>query len=204
MVFIVDIRMREEWDWNLPVSSPYWLRDVNGQRVSDWPDSYLLDFTQPHVQDRIVQQAIALSKCGLYDGIYFDFWTEHWTVLNGYRSLEAEQQARDTILQRIRAETRPNFLIMGNVNNAILPRTAPHVNGGAMETVFPSDIDFEDAPREFNINANSLLWLDEHLREPRINGIEAWAIPTQTPDSPDNLQWIREFQRYDKRPPTLV
>ncbi len=193
MVFIVDIRMREEWVWDLPENWPGWIRDADGQRVSDWPDAFLNDFTNPLVQDRIVQQAIAVSKCGLYDGIFFDYWTEKWPVLSGWRSMEAEQRARDEILRRIRAATRPNFLITGNVNNAILPRTTPYVNSGFMETVVPADRDLEDVTREINIDANSLFWLDKNLREPRVNGIEGWAVPTEAPDSPTNLRWMRAF-----------
>ena len=29
------------------------------------------------------------------------------------------------------------------------------------------------------------------MREPRINGLEGWTIPTEAPDSPNNLRWMR-------------
>ena len=191
MVFIVDIQMREKGGNAAPEDWPYWIRDANGQRVSHWPGAYLMDFTHPHVQDRIVQQAIAVSKCGLYDGIFFDYWAEKWPVLGGLRSIEAEQRARDIILKRIRANTRPNFLIMGNVNAEIIPRTAPYINGGFMETVVPAYHDLEDAKMALTKNEQSLLWLDNNLREPRINGLEGWAVPTEPADSPANRRWMR-------------
>ena len=203
MVFIVDIRMREYWHDEAPEDWIGWIRNTNGERVSDWPDAFLVDFTHPAVQDRIVQQAIAVSRCGLYDGIFFDWWSEKWSVLTAkdetsvrrvFRGMEAEQRARDTILQRIRAATRPNFLIMGNTNIETIPRTAPHVNGSAMETVMPADrnsgIQIE---RDLSKIEDSLLWLDLNLREPRVNGLEGWAIPSEPPDSPDNLRWMRAF-----------
>ena len=100
-----------------PDDSPYWIRDEQGNiYVEPAHDirSGFIDFTHPHIQDRIVQQAIAVDRCGLYDGIMFDYWSEDWTVLGNFRTLDEEQQARDTIVRRIRANTRPNFLIMGN------------------------------------------------------------------------------------------
>ena len=47
---------------------------VKGSRT--FTDSYLIDFRIPEVQDIIVQQAISVSECGLFDGIQFDAWTE--------------------------------------------------------------------------------------------------------------------------------
>ena len=69
---------------------PYWIRDEQGnifREVS--PDgvisgSGLMDFTHPAIQDRIVQQAIAVSNCGLYDGIFFDYWSEDRHTLAGW------------------------------------------------------------------------------------------------------------------------
>ncbi|MDE0044136.1 MAG: leucine-rich repeat domain-containing protein, partial [Candidatus Poribacteria bacterium] len=124
MVFLADIRMREYWADAFPEDWPYWVRDANGDIVSGWPGANLVDFTHPHIQDRIVQQAIAVSKCGLYDGVFFDWWHEGGPVLAGYLDNAAEQRARDNILRRIREATRADFLIMGNTNDRIIPRTA--------------------------------------------------------------------------------
>ena len=144
MVFLVEIRMRTEWIDDYPEDWPHWLRDAEGNIPVLEPGSptALIDFTHPDTQERIIQKAIAVSKCGLYDGIFFDHWNEDGSVLvdhqmEGYVGNEAEQRARDIILERIRAETRPNFLIMGNTNDRIIPRTAPHINGGYMETGMP-------------------------------------------------------------------
>ena len=170
MIFLVDIRMREDWASSFPEDWPYWIRDTNGNVVSLWPGANLLDFTHPYIQDRIVHQAIAVSKCGLYDGIFFDWWNEHDAVL-AFRGNEAEQRARDSILQRIRAETRPDFLILGNTNYSIIPRTGPFINGGFMETGVPGLLMAEELEIALAEIESSLLWLDQNLREPRINAL---------------------------------
>ncbi len=194
MVFLVEIRMRDAQPEHFPEDSPYWLRDANGETVIDGQGLYLINFAHPDVQEIIVQQAIAVSKCGLYDGVFFDWWNEGWHVLGGkYVTLEAEQRARDNILQRIRAETRPDFLIMGNTNRDQIPRTGQHINGSFMETNIPHDVTGDHLEALLTEVENSLLWLDTNLREPRINALEGTGVPTESPDSPANLRWMRAF-----------
>ena len=195
MVFLVQVRMRSGTDGYLPEDSPYWIRGAEGNIV----EGDLMDFTHPYIQDRIVKQAIAVSRCGLYDGIMFDWWNEHRAVLaddlgdwsHKFRGNEAEQRARDNIIRRIRAETRPDFLIMGNTNDNIIPRTGPYINGGFMETTVPRIWTGDILERLLTEVENSLLWLDQNLREPRINGLEGRVIPTEPPDSPANRRWMR-------------
>ena len=191
MVFLISIQMREYRAGAFPQDWPYWIRDANGNVVSHWPGYNLIDFTHPYIQDRIVQQAIAVSKCGLFDGIFFDYWNEDHKVLGGFRPMEAEQRARDNIIQRIRAATRPNFLIMGNTNDNIIPRTAPYINGGFMETGIPEIKTGADLEWAINEVENSLTWLENNLREPRINGLEGYSLPGEPLDSPNNLRWMR-------------
>ena len=193
MVFLVDIRMRSYALDEFPEDWPYWLRNANGNIVNaSTPKFGLVNFTHPDIQDRLVRQAIAVSKCGLYDGIFFDHWRED-IALDGYVTNEAEQRARDNILRGIRAATRPNFLIKGNVNIGKIPRTGPYMNGGFMETVVPADSDWELANRDLNKAEQTLLWLDNNLREPRINALEGWNVLNEAHDSPTNLRWMRAF-----------
>ena len=104
MVFLAELRMRDAFpNKYYHEDYPYWLRNEAGDRVEGWPGAFLLDFTHPGQQDIIVQQALAVSQCGLYDGIFLDWWNEDYPVLSDrYPGNEAEQRARDTILQRIR------------------------------------------------------------------------------------------------------
>ena len=191
MVFLVQVRMRSSGGKSnsgyLPEDSPYWIRDSEGNIVG----GELIDFTHPYIQDRIVKEAIAVSKCGLFDGIFFDYWHEGIPVLLGFRTMEAEQRARDTILQRIRANTRPNFLIMGNTNDRIIPRTAPHINGGFMETGIPEYKIGDNLERYVNEVERALSWLENNSREPRINALEGFSLPSEPLDSPNNLRWMR-------------
>ena len=158
-----------------------------------------MDFTHPHIQDRIVQQAIAIDKCGLYDGIFFDFWSDECPVLAGwdgksiqyFRTLDAERLARANIIRRIRAATRPTFLTMGNTNHVTIPLTAPYVNAGFMEVGVPYDNTGAELENALNQVENTLLWFADNLREPRIHALEGTSIPSEPPDSPNNIRWMR-------------
>ena len=202
MIFLVDIRMRSLWLDDYPEDWPHWIKDADGNIVRAWKHPYLpvnyglIDFTHPVIQDRIVQRALAVARCGLFDGVFFDWWNDHDAVLRDttdrsivYIGNEAEQQARDNILARIRAATRPDFLIAGNVGTSKILRTGPMINGGHMETVFPNDRD--DLEHPLTIIEDTLLWLDSNVRQPRINMIDTRSIPTQSPFSSDNLRWVR-------------
>ena len=201
LLVIVQIRMREAWPGEFPEDSPYLVKDANGDPVSvdspvNAPDVYLLDFTRPDVQDRIVQQAVAVSKCGLFDGIFFDWWHDEVAILHDggsfvYVGLEAEQRARDIIIQRIRAETRPDFLIMGNSNRHTFPRTGVYMNGSFMETGVPNTRTDAEAERPLSHIEESLFWLENNIRQPRINALESSGNPEEPADSPNNLRWMR-------------
>ena len=206
MIFILQLPMRDADPDSPFYKSVYddgfsWIRDETGNRVEAWVEAWgrsdLLDFTHPGQQDIIVQQALAIAKCGLYDGIFLDWWDEDNLVLgtgqkvDGYRGNEAEQRARDTILQRIRAGVGDDFLIIANTNRRKIPRTAWAINGTFMETGRDYDRGYtHDGLIEIE---STLLWAEENLREPRINCLEGWGIPTEAPDSPRNLRWMRVF-----------
>ena len=86
VIFLVGIDMREAPPGHFPNDSPYWVRDSNGNPVPGHPGNYLVNFTHPDVQETIIQQAIAVSRCGLYDGIFFDWWNEDHSILADDRS----------------------------------------------------------------------------------------------------------------------
>ncbi len=170
---------------------PYWVRDSAGNFVLDG-GAPLVDFTHPEVQDIIVQQAISVSRCGLFDGIIFDHWRDEDNMLEGYVSIEAQLQARLNIVRRIRAATRPNFLIQVNSNWAILPHTGPYINGLSMETGIPN---WGKTPEEreqiVTRVEKTVVWAEENLREPRINAIFGEAFPADEEPRPANFQWVR-------------
>ena len=191
MIFLVDIRLIEHWEDEKPEDWPHWVRDTNGNRVSQYPGAYMVDFSHPEVQDRIVQQAVAVSNCGLYDGIFFDYWHDAGSNLADYIGLEAEQRARLAIIRRIRDETRSDLLIMGNTNVGDMPITGSYMNGSFMETPVPGNLNQNHAVYWLNRTHDSLQSLQATLREPHINGIRGKAISTEPPDSRDNRRWMR-------------
>ena len=204
MIFLVEIRIRNAHSpGQYPEDWFGWLRDENGNPVKGsrtFTDSYLIDFRIPEVQDIIVQQAISVSECGLFDGIQFDAWTEgEWRFLvdrfrdgapRAYSTLEEEQEARTSILRRIRANVPDDFLIICNSNQSKLPASAPYINGSFMETFY--DPGGYTRRRVAEVE-DTLRWFEENAREPRITCLRGQGIPTEPPDSPTNKRWMRFF-----------
>ena len=116
---------------------------MSGDRFASDP-AYLIDIRLPEVQDIIVEQAISVAACGLYDGIYFDWWWEGDFPLAGNFKADGSAQFWEivdgeilvSILQQIRANVRDDFLIMFNSNRRQLPSSVSYINGSFMET-FP-------------------------------------------------------------------
>ena len=197
MIFLAEVRVRDAWIGYYPEDFPYWLRDEQGNIIETPSGSFLItDFTQPGMQDIIVQQAIAVAQCGLFDGIFFDWFHEHFDVLPNYYSLEEELRAKDDIFKRIRAAVREDFLVIINTNRARIPRKAWGTNGTFMETLRDNQWNEQKEPythEGIKEIEDTLLWAEENFREPQINCLEGWGIPDEPPDSPNNKRWMRLF-----------
>ena len=191
ILFLVGITHYTAASGEYPDDAHYWLRDEGGNRVEHigW-GGFWLDYTHPDIIDITVQRTLAVAKCGLYDGVFFDHWSDG-PRLAPYRTLEEERVAKDTILKRIRAEVGDDFLIMVNTNRGKIPRWAEYVNGTFMETV--RDYDGGYTHEGLSEIENTLLWSEENLREPQINGLEGWGIESEPLDTPRNQQWMRVF-----------
>ena len=203
MLFLAQIRQRGATvNRDYPEDWPYWLRDDDGNPVRNHlhPDNYLIDMTLIEVQDIIVQQAISASKCGLYDGIFFDWWREAGGNLRDFsvrpapylRPPEAEREARLSILQRIRENVPDDFLILCNGSHRKLPISAPYINGSFMSTN-PDDLETGYTRDEIITIETNLIWLEENLREPQINCLAGEGIPTEPHESPTNKRLMRIF-----------
>ena len=192
MVFIVDIKMRYETIAAYSEDWPYWIKNSDGSILGSSEGAYgVMDFTHPYIQDRIVEQALAVAQCGLYDGIFFDYWKDTTPVLGPSIPLDEELRARDIILKRIRSQVRSNFLIMGNTNVRTLPKFGYQINGSFMETPVPGHFNQDEVEYWLGRAQESLNWLAHNIREPRINALEGQSLHGQPPDSPANLRWMR-------------
>ncbi len=201
MAFLIEVKMRSEEIGKFGEDWPYWIRDGAGNIVGDYKKGIgLVDFTHPDIQNFIVDQATAVAKCGLFDGIVFDSYRDFDPVLPFHLvDLETQQEARNAILQRIRDETRSNFLIQVNSNWYKIPLTGPYINGLSMETGIP-DWYLNDPKRQDPIGdlnsilletESTLLWAEENLRPPRINGVAGEALVLRRADSPEDRRWVR-------------
>ena len=208
MVFLVEIRWATDGISAYGEDWPYWLRDTDGSIfvdvIKDPSDPVaFIDFTHPEAQDIIVQKAIDVSKCGLFDGIVFDSWGEHVPLLpRQLYSLDAgelakinevQQQVKLNIVRRIRAATRPNFLIQVNSHRHEIPLTGPYINGLSMETGVPALFfpDMEKLNLALLEIENTLLWAKKNLRKPHINGVAGATLFPEPADSSENLRWLR-------------
>ena len=210
MLFLVSIRLvTAALNRHYPEDWPYWLRDEDGNLVSgsrSIDTSYLIDFRLPEVQNIVVQQAIAVARCGVYDGIHFDRWLEDvvlLTTIHGdqylqyegtpeyHKALEQERQARVSILKQIREAVPDDFLIICNNNWNRSRLAAPYINGGMMETFRDHNGDYTNSHIAYIEDA--LLWYEENVREPKINVLRGEGLWTEPPDSPDNRRWMRLF-----------
>ena len=200
MIFIKHIFMRDAPIDDYPDDWPYWLRDASGNRIYDdkWK-TYLVDFTMPGAQDWIVENVLAAAKTGLYDGILLDWWKwwfdENLPMLSSppdvYRTLEAEDAAKNAILSRIREAVDDDFLILVNPTRHKVPEHAAYINGLFMETLR----DYEGGYTHEGLAQieDTLLWAEESLREPQVNCLEGWGVFSEPADSPTNRRWMRVF-----------
>ena len=178
-------------DWH------HWIRDENGDRVPAYAggSTFLIDFTHPVVQDILVQKALAVAKCGLYDGIFLGRWQEDTATLEDdkggyYRDVEAEWSARISMVRRIREAVDDDFLIVVNAGRSKARLSAPYVNGTFME-IIPDERDTGYTHDELREIESTLLWSEQNFREPQINALEGRGIPIEPPDSPRNQQMMR-------------
>ena len=141
-----------------------------------------MNLSHPDVQKRIVDKAVAVSQCELYDGIFFDGWNKL------YGRQPGDLPAMATILRTIRERVRSDFLIMVNTNRYKTPVSMPYINGLFLESGVPFDGDVEVG---LSLLEDTLLWADDNLRSPQINGLEGFGFPDEPMDSPNNLRWMR-------------
>ena len=166
-----------------PEDSDYWLRDENGNIKLAFGRG-LFNLNHGDVREIIIEEVAAISKCGVYDGVFFDGWNE-WYHINTRKTIKGAE----ALLKGIRERVRDDFLILVNTNRDTAPVSAPYINGLFMESLIP--FDREKPSPGFRHLENTLAWAEENLREPQINALEGWAKSDEALDSPTNLRYMR-------------
>lgn len=205
---LVEIRYYDGHKFNFSEDSPYWIRNpdnsiatrtwyVDAQGNEYWEP--LINFTSKEVQKMIIAQVVAISKCGLYDGIWLDRWVANHNDLHPYISLEEELAARDQILQGIRRAVPEDFLILINALWTKTPRWKQHVNGVLIETwAAPESDSIEWAGehythQDFHNYEEAIIWNEANLREPNFTLLYGKRPSYSDPQSPKSLQTMRTF-----------
>ena len=196
MIFLAVINaVWEDYD-TFPEDSPYWQRDAQGQILSAFGPSFgagIVNLNHPDVQQRIIERAVGVSKCGLYDGIIFDGWNEwHTGRRNHHPGVEA-------ILRGIREGVRPDFLIGVNPNRDKTPISMPYINGLFFEPGILDPINYPRGDGDIEREIEKLLseleetlsWAESNLRSPQVNLLEIAGLEREPADSPANLRWMR-------------
>lgn len=163
-----------------PEDSPYWLRDENGDIQVKYGYLGLMDLAHPGWQQHMIDIAVTIDQCGLYDGIFIDGWGRK------------QSEHHIAILKGIRERVRENFLIMVNTNDWPSPDSAPYVNGLFMESGFPEKRNTPEGIESGLARVeNTLKWAAATLREPRIIGLEGSNYRHESPFTPRNMRWMR-------------
>ncbi len=199
MLFIVATPLLYVGKDDQPDDWPYWMRDTEGNRVYElgW-NAGMIDFTLPGAQDWIVEKALTIARCGLFDGIMLDWYKEDGSMLSAstgqLRSTRSQIDALLSILYRIREYAGDDFLIFVNPNRGKIPISAKYVNGLFMETLRDGGNRSDGYSREGLLGVeDTLRWAEENLREPQANCLEGWGNPNEPPDSPTNRRFMRIF-----------
>ena len=163
LVLLAEIRQYEAIDTSLPADHAWWLRDGSGNRIVGWTGGtgtyYLLDLTNPTLQDHVATQARAAVTSGVFDGVFLDCWTET-KYLSG----------RLALIQKVRNSIGEQALIIVNPNHNKIPVTGPYINGLFMECYDTS------TPAMWTTIADTLTWAEASLKPdaPRVNCLETW------------------------------
>ena len=177
------------------IDDAHWKRQYLLSKNPNFIRLVSLEHTDADPQDILIQKALAVAKCGLYDGIFLNGWQEDRATLDNdtgvhYQSVEPKHSASVSMVRRIREAADDDFLIIVNTERSKVPLSAAYVNGMFMETI-PDDRDTgytHDGLREIE---STLLWSEQNFREPQINALEGRGIPLEPPDSPRNQRMMR-------------
>lgn len=148
----------------LPPDSDWWLkqggsRADNSAKNPKKPTAYYkLDYHNPEFRAQVARQCKAALLSGVFDGCFFDWWTE--------------DEDRLDLLKRTRALIGDEPLIVVNVNNRRPDRSASLINGMFMEGLgsffWPADA------HGWSVAQDNVQWAAKALRPPALPLLEGW------------------------------
>ena len=156
MVLLAEIRYRDAGRAFLPADHKWWKRAADGTLEKGWEEGGFLklDYTNPEYRKHVAAQAREAVETGVLDGVMLDWWRDDDDHL--------------ALIREVRAAMGETALILVNANDRQTPRTAPFVNGYFMECYRSR------TAADWERIANTLVWAETALREPRINCLETW------------------------------
>ncbi len=196
IVFLLGVFvMAHHFDDQFPPDSDFWLKDANGEILRKWTGAPLIDFIKPEVQQLMVDRIVAVSRCGFYDGVFIDDFNNNGLNFSGRELYPVSDEeiihALRNIFRRVRLQVRDDFLILINANETKPTRYAEFINGIFMET--GKDYIGGYSRAKLQQLEDVLSWVEQNLREPRINSLEGEGIGVEPTHGPNNLRWMRLF-----------
>lgn len=155
MILLAELRYRDAHRSYLPEDHAWWRREA-GKIVPGWEEGgyYQLDFSNPDFRDHVAKQAKVIVDSGVFDGIMLDWWHD--------------DEDRLALIKQIREQMGDKFVVLVNANDRQTPATAEFINGYFMECYR------SQTAKDWNKIADTLIWAETHLRQPRINCVETW------------------------------
>ena len=199
LVFLATVRVGEPARiTDFPSDSDVLLRHPDGELV-DVTGDYYFNILRPEVQQLLIDRIVGIAACGLFDGIWVDGfflngtvgWNAIYKELSTFagREITGEDiiQIYRHIFRSVRDRVHPNFLILMNANVTRPDRYAEFVNGSHMET----EGRFFTTYKGLRQVEDVLLWNEENLRAPQINGLYVGGLEDEPSHSPKNLRRMR-------------
>ncbi len=180
-----------------PADSDFWLRDRQGNIIQNANDAWMFNILNPALQNMLIERIVGFAKCGIFDGVLLDEMGNYGIGGSGHAfypaitdvplTKEAIIEAHIRILSEVRARVPEDFLIVVNATRHKIPLVAAYINGNVMEP--GSDYSY----RGLAEIESTLLWSEEHFREPQLNWAQGFLITSEPPESPGNRQRMRLF-----------
>ena len=195
-VYLLGWSFRENNSHAFPDDDFYWMLNAKGSRVPTGSDIFHVNILNPEVQEIIINQAVGIASCGIFDGIVIDqFSRDGVGIFHPGTVPVTDEELRAAVVyifSEIRNRVPDNFLIM--VNAGPETKNTPvsfteYINGNFMECA-------RDPGKLYDLDylieiETSLLWAENNLRSPQINCVWGQGIGTEHPNSTNNQKWMR-------------